>query len=299
MDQLTAMKTFTRVVETGSFTEVARELNTTQSTISKRIAMLEFKLGTKLLIRSSRNQVQTEAGADFYERSLRVLAEMAEAESAVASLTESPRGRLRVNLPISFGRLHITPLIPRFMELYPDISFDFIMSDRNIDLIGEGVDVAIRIGELYDSSLHARQFGVNRRLLAAKPEYFEEHGVPKSPKDLKHHNCMVYTLLHTGNIWHFKRRGKNISVQVSGNFRSDNSDAIKEIVMAGKGIFVFSAWLIQPELESGALQPVKWDYTPTEIPINALYPQNRFVPLKVRCFIDFLKERFENDPLFN
>ena len=298
MDQLNAMKLFVRVVETGSFSAVAREMNMGQPAVSKQVSALEQKLGTKLLTRSSRQLVLTEAGSSYFERCHSILSDVEEAEEIAGSLTATPRGRLRVNMSIAFGRLHIAPFMPEFLERYPEISLDLMMNDRFVDLVAERVDLCIRIGKLGDSSLMARKLGVSPLVIVGAPAYFEKNGHPEHPEDLKEHNCLTYTFLNTGKIWRFRKGDEVINVPVEGNCQSDNTDGIRDIMIAGTGLALVPAWLVRCELAHGELVTTLSDYLPWESPIHAVYPESRFVPLKVRCFIDFLIEKFAEDGLF-
>lgn len=298
MDQLSAMRAFVRVVQTGSFSAVGRELNTTQATISKKVASLEAKLGVKLLTRSSRDVSLTQAGTDYYEQTVVMLSELDEVEARVRSQVATPQGTLRVTAPVAFGRLVLAPLIGEFLERYPDIKVDMSLGDRHVDLIAEGVDVAIRARKLEDSSLVARHLFENPMLLVASPSYLELHGEPREPADLKRHHCIVYSLLRTGNNWHFTYQGKEISVPVTGDFQSDSGDTNLEVVLSGLGITALPIWMVEEHLQSGRLVQLLTDYKADQIPFNAIYPQNRYVPLKVRCFVDFLKEKLAESTLF-
>ena len=298
MDQLGAMRAFVRVVQTGSFSAVGRELNTTQATISKKVAALEAKLGVKLLTRSSRDISLTQAGADYYEQTVVMLAELDEVEARVRSQVATPQGTLRVTAPVAFGRLVLAPIVGEFLEKYPDIKVDMSLGDRHVDLIAEGVDVAIRARKLEDSSLIARHLFDNPMLLVASPKYVKLHGEPREPADLKRHNCIVYSLLRTGNHWHFTHHGKEISVPVTGTFQSDSGDTNMEVALSGLGITALPIWMVKEHLRSGRLVQILTDYKADSIPFNAIYPQNRYVPLKVRCFVDFLKEKLAESALF-
>lgn len=298
MDQLGAMRAFVRVVQTGSFSAVGRELNTTQATISKKVAALEAKLGVKLLTRSSRDVSLTQAGTDYYEQTVVMLAELDEVEARVRSQVATPQGTLRVTAPVAFGRLVLAPIVGEFLEKYPDIKIDMSLGDRHVDLIAEGVDVAIRARKLEDSSLIARHLFENPMLLVASPEYVKLHGDPREPADLKRHNCIVYSLLRTGNYWHFTHQGKEISVPVTGTFQSDSGDTNLEVALSGLGITALPIWMVNEHLQSGKLVQLLSDYKGDSIPFNAIYPQNRYVPLKVRCFVEFLKEKLAESTLF-
>lgn len=298
MDQLGAMRVFVRVVQTGSFSATGRELNTTQTTISKKVAALEKKLGVKLLTRSSRDHALTDVGAEYYEKCVAIIGELDEAEARARSQVTSPRGVIRIAAPIAFGRLILAPVIAEFFSLYPEIKVDLTLSDKHVDLIGEGVDVAIRARKLEDSSLVARHLFDNQMLLVASPEYLAQHGEPKDPMELKRHNCLVYSMLKTLNVWHFSRGGKNLSVPVNGNFQSDNGDVLLEVALAGLGFAQLPIWMVGEYLKSGRLKQVLSDYEAQTLPFNAIYPQNRYVPLKVRCFVDFMKQKLSENSIY-
>ena len=298
MDQLSAMRAFIRVVQTGSFSATGREMNTTQTTISKKVAALEKKLGVKLLTRSSRDHALTPVGAEYYEQCVAILSELDEAEARARSEVASPQGVIRIAAPVAFGRLVIAPLIAEFFALYPEIKVDLSLSDRHVDLISEGIDVAIRARKLEDSSLVARPLFDNPMLLLASPDYLDLHGEPREPADLKRHNCLVFSMLKTINVWHFSREGKEFSVPVSGNFQSDNGDVLLEVALAGIGLVQLPMWMVHEHFQSGRLKQVMPDYSGQTLPFNAIYPQNRYVPLKVRCFVDFMKQKLSENAMY-
>ncbi|BAZ11627.1 transcriptional regulator LysR family protein [Calothrix sp. NIES-4071] len=295
MDRIECMKSFARTVETGSFSAVAREMETTQPTISKQIAALEEFLDVQLLTRSTRSLRLTEEGERFYEHCQRVLEAIAEAEASVG-LRVNPSGTLRVNCPVSFGQLMVMPHIKTFLELYPDIKVDLTMTDQFIDLVEDGVDVAIRIGNVEDTSLITHRIGVTRRITVGAASYFDRAGEPQTPNDLISHNCIVYTRLTTGNEWHFQGKEGTIKVKVNGNFRVNNSAGIREAVLSGLGIAVSPVWLFGDLVNTNALKVVLKDYQPTTLPIFAVYRRGRFIPAKVRCFVDFLASEFKLNP---
>lgn len=297
MDQLGAMRAFIRVVQIGSFSAAARETNTSQATISKRVAALEAQLGVKLMMRTSRDHSLTEAGAEFYEKCVAILAELEEAESDARSRVASPRGLLRVTTAFPLGRLLIAPLLTDFLSRYPEIKLDLALSDSHVDLTREGFDIAIRAQKLQDSSLNARELFKNPMFLIASPSYLKQHGVPRTPEELVDHNCIVYSELSTQKSWHFTHENNDISVQVNGNFQCDNGDTILTAAVAGVGFAVLPYWMIKSHLDAGELQVVMSDFQPSTLPVNAVYPHSRYLPLKVRCFIDFLIEEFARSPL--
>ena len=297
MEQLTAMRMFTRVVQTGSFSAVAREMGVSQSSVSKNLASLEAKLGTRLLTRTSRKLSLTEVGSDYFERCLPILLEVDEAEASVRSMTGNPKGVLRVNVPVSFGQRHVIPHMPDFLRDYPNLKLDIFLMDRQVDLVAEGIDVAVRIGKLDDSSLVARRLGVSPRLLVAAKSYLDKHGRPNHPDELKNLDCLVYSLLSTGNIWHFQHQSKKFSVQVKGAFQANNSDAVLQMTLAGCGIMALPKWMSDPYIQNGELEAILTEYTPQGFPIQAVYPHSRYVPSKVRSFVSFLQQAFASDAL--
>ena len=291
MDRLSAMTMFTRVVETGSFSAVARELSTTQPTISKNIAELETWLGAKLLNRSTRSLHLTEAGADYYERCISILMDIEEAEQSVGHLQTQPKGLLRVNTVAAFGRLHVMPLLGEFLAEYPDIRVEVLLNDRVIDLVEEGVDVALRMGTLDDSTLIAKKIAASPMVVVATPQYLKKYGTPEHPTDLKDHNCVIYTGVDNTRQLQFKENGEPFYIRVDGNILTNNTEAVREALLAGYGITKIPKWLVGDELMKGHLVEVLAGYLPDPLEIHAVYPPGRHLPLKARVFIDFLASR--------
>ncbi len=291
MDQLSAMRIFVRVIQTGSFSAAAREQNSTQATASKKVAALEQKLGVKLINRSSREQSLTEAGNDYFQHCLAVLSEIDEMEASVRSRTATPKGVLRITAPIPFVRLVLAPLIPEFLARYPDIEIDMPLEERHLDLISEGIDLAIRARKLEDSSLVAKPLFSNPLILVASPDYIARKGAPAVPEDLKNHDCIVYTLNKALNNWHFRTADSEHAVAVSGAFRSNNGETNLAVVLAGQGITQIPVWMVDEHLKRGELVQLLSEYETDFMPINIVYPQSHYLPLKVRCFIDFISDR--------
>ena len=289
MDMFVSMSVFRRVVEAGSFSAVARAMTLSQPTVSKHVAALERRLGARLINRSTRQLNLTDAGRDYYEHCVRILDDLAEVETRVGGGKSQPEGMLRVSMPMAFGRLQVLPHLWRFLAEYPDLNIDLLMDDHNIDLLKEGVDVVIRMGPMASSSLIAQKIGDFARVAIASPEYLADHGEPKVPADLKHHDCLVFTLLATQNEWHFRSLKGAEKIRVDGRFSSNSPDAIREAALAGMGIAVVPLWLIQDYLEQGQLKIILGDYKPIPIEIHAAYPDRRFVPSKVRYFIDHVR----------
>ncbi len=289
MDQLSAMQSFVRVVEAGSFSAAAVRQNSTQGAISKRVAALEKKLGIILLTRSSRHQLLTEAGELYYRHCVSVLSEIEETEAAIRSQVALPEGMLRVSAPVPFGRMVVAPLVTEFVQQYPNIELELSVDERNVDLFAEGIDVAIRARELPDSSLVAIPLMKTQMLTVASADYCNRHGLPASPDDLKKHDCIVYTSRHVHQKWYFSRGETECSVPVSGSIRSNSADTIFEIVLSGGGIGQLPQWMVAKAIRSKTLLHLFSDYQTENIPFNFVYPQNRYLPVKVRCFMDFMK----------
>jgi len=289
MDIFTSMSVFRRVAECGNFSIVARELELSQPTVSKHIAALESHLDVKLLNRSTRQLSLTEVGKQYYEHCIHILDEMNEIESTLRNQKSQLTGILRINTPVTFGELNIVPHLWQFLALYPNLKIDLNMDDNYVDLVKEGVDLAIRVGPLSDSSLIARKIGDSPRVTVASPGYLAVHGEPESLQDLKDHNCIIYMLLTTRNQWHFTGPQGQETIKVNGRFSVNNPRTIRQAVLADQGIAVTPLWLIKDAIESGAAKVILTNYVPTPLEIHALYPQRRFVPEKVRSFVNFIK----------
>lgn len=296
MDLLGLMQTFVRVVEAGSFTAVADERRTSQPTISRQIAALEEHLGARLLTRTTRALTLTDDGRAFYESARLSIETVHEAESAVGRRRGNPSGVLRVASPVVFGRLHIVPRLKSFLERYPDVSVDLMMTDTFTDLVEQGIDLAIRVGEITDPGLIAKRIGTVQRICVASPRYLEGRITPRRPEDLRDHECIVYSRLATGNRWIFESSEGPVAIEVSGRYRADNSEAVREGVLTGLGIAVIPAFAFVDQVSTGKVHVLLKQFEPKRLPMNAVYPSRRFVPLKVRAMIDHLAHEFALDP---
>ena len=299
LDRFTNLLLFTRIVESGSLSAAAREAGLSQPTVSKQLAELEARLGAQLLQRTTRQSSLTEAGSAFYLRAKRILTELAEAETDAADLHGSPRGTLRVGAPVAFGRLHIMPTLPTFLRRYPGLVLDLAMSDRFTDLVEDGVDVVVRIGKLSDMSLIARHVGRSARVPVAAPAYLAARGEPQTPNDLLQHDCLVYTLLATGNEWHFDGPSGMEVVRVQGPFRANNADAVRQAALAGLGIAVVPSWLIADDVAAGTLRSLMPNWTPTSVDVSVLYAPAPRVASKVRVFVDHIVDAFRANSLLS
>ena len=299
MENLNDMVTFARVVEAGGFSEAARQMGVSKSHVSKAIARLELSLGVRLLNRSTRGLSVTEIGAAFHEHCIRITEEAAQAAEVVGRLQSEPRGVLRVTAPVAFGRLHVGPAVAEFLSRYPRLKLDMTITDRMVDLVSEGYDVAIRIRR--EPSLHvvARELAPVRRVVCATPDYFERRGIPTVPHDLTEHNCLHYTHFGTQGEWRFQSAGGEIVVPVKGSLRIDDDDTLAQAVLSGLGIAMLPTFIIGRELQAGRLRSVLSDYVPLERRIYAVHLPNVRLPVKIRAFIDFLQDRFGPEPYWD
>ena len=292
MDRLHAMEVFVRVVETGSFSAAARDLQIGQPNVSKLVAALEERLQVRLLVRSTRQLHPTEAGQAFYERARRTVAEADEAETAARGFGEGLDGRLRVCAPVTFARLHVIPRIGEFLERHPNLRVDFVLDDRFIDLMGENIDVALRGGELSDSGLTARKLATCERLVVASPTYLARMGIPSSPDELLEHTALVYTQGLIAEEWRFRRAGADTSVRIPTRLSFSAAEGVREAVIAGLGLAITSRWVMDPELASGSVVPVLTDWKLPNADLWALFPTGRLPTAKARAFVSWFEEIF-------
>lgn len=299
MDRLAAMQIFVRVVESGSFSAVGRESHATQSAVSKQVAALERALGARLLNRTTRALSLTEEGERYFEQARRLVAEIAEAENSLRQGEQQLTGWLRVAASVGFGRLKLLAQIKTFLSAHPHVKIDLKLSDGFIDLVEQGIDVAVRIGELADSTLVARRIGTTRRALVASPSYLRSlpKGLkaPREPDDLHQHNCIVYTELATQNAWTFTScAGENspverqVTVRVQGNLQSNSSEAVRAAILSGMGIGFSPTWLYEEEMSRGDLQLLMPDWRVASVPVHVVSPSQRRLTAKARAFTDHL-----------
>lgn len=297
MDRLRAFEVFVAVVDKQGFARAADALDTSPANVTRYIAELESYLGTRLLNRHSRKLSLTDSGQALYVRARSILDEVAEAEALSASNTLQPRGRLRVNAPVSFGIAHLAPLWPQFLRKYPDVNLEVTLIDRVVDLVEEGFDLGIRISRTGSSSHIARKLAVSRNIVCASPEYLRKHGRPNSPADLAEHACVGYTFAATGDDWHlFDERGIEHVVKVQSVMRANNGDTGRAAALAGVGVIWQPTFLIGDDLRAGRLVPLLPGFRMADIDILAVYPSRRHLSARVRVLIDFLAEAFKGTP---
>lgn len=287
MDRLQAMAAFVRVVETGSFSGAARHIGVGQPAISKTIAQLEDRLQVRLLVRSTHGLTPTDAGLRFYERAKTAIQEADEAELEARGAGAGLNGRLRISAATTFARLLVVPRLPKFLAQHPELEIDIVLDDRVIDLVSEGIDVALRMGQLSDSSAVARRLARGRRSVIATPAHLEQAGVPAVPAELATHEAIVYSQLE--NNWMFRKDGTEASVAIRGRVRVSAAEGIRAAVLADIGLTVNSDWMFAPELESGAVVRVLKDWELPPVDLWAVFPTGRLASAKARAFADFVE----------
>ncbi|CAM3852211.1 LysR family transcriptional regulator [Litorimonas haliclonae] len=296
MSRYEEIEAFVRTIEAGSFTQAAKQLGLSKSAISRRLSDLEDRLGTQLVQRTTRSLSLTEAGDSLFQRGVGLLADWNEAEADAASENCALAGRIRLAAPLSFGVQYLGPAILDFLELHPDVDFDIDFSDRQIDLISEGVDVAIRIGELNDSTMVARKLAPVEMLAVASPAYLEKQGYPNRPKDLIGFNELRYSN-KTRKSWAYSGpNGETGEVEIPSSLRANNGTFLTEAAIAGQGITISPSFFLCEAVQSGKLEIVLPDYSWAEVTVYAVYPPTRHLSLRVRTWVDFLVERFKGTP---
>ena len=283
---------FVKVVDSGSFTDAAEQLELSRSVISKYVSRLEQRLGVRLLHRTTRRLSLTEAGQLFYQHSKAGLAQLDQAMELVSGLSEQPTGTIRLNVPMSFGVLHIAPLLAEFMGRYPQVQVDMHLDDRIVDMVDAGYDLSIRVASLADSSLVARKLAVVKHAVVAAPGYLRREGEPQLPEELINHNVLLYRYQESASEWTFDHAdGRRVSVSVSGKLRINNSLAIREAVLAGSGIARMPLFVVQDDIQAGRLEALFEDSELLELGAWAVYPDRESLPAKVRALVDYLAEK--------
>jgi LysR family transcriptional regulator for bpeEF and oprC len=290
MDHLSGLLAFVHAAEARSFTLAAHRLGISPSGVSKAISRLEARHGVRLLQRTARSITLTPEGSAYHERCKKILADLEEAEHVLTDAHKSPRGLLRITLPLSIGRLHFARMLPEFARQYSEVQLEVHVSDRITDLVEEKIDVAIRIGKLSDSRLVARRLASGTLTTCATPSYLKRHGVPKRPEDLLQHNCIQFEVPNTGRAqpWQFQRDQRRLSVPVRGNLRLDHAEAMVEAALAGTALIQISSYVTAPAIACGQLRPVLTAYQVDSPPIWAVYPQNSNPTARLRAFVDFM-----------
>ena len=295
VNRLAAMDAFVRVIDTGSFTAAARQLRVGQPAVSKIIAQLEDHVGVKLLLRTTQGLKPTEAGENFHEHAKRALEEADEAVSKARGIGAALTGRLRISGAVTFARLHVVPRLPRFMALHPALDVEVFLDDGNVDLVEAGIDVALRMGDLQDSSLTARRIGQGPRIVVGTASYFDAKGEPQTPADLIEHEAVVYDQRGGGTTWSFTQGASRQIVTIKGRMRSNAAEAVREAVFAGMGLAVASEWMFGRELASGRVRRVLMDWQLPPVGLWVVFPSGRNASIKARAFATFIEQDMHAD----
>jgi DNA-binding transcriptional LysR family regulator len=297
VDRLAAMEAFVRVIDAGSFSSAAKQLRIGQSAVSKTIAQLEDRLGVRLLMRSTHGLTLTEAGRSFYERAKRAIDEAEEAELVARGAASALSGRLRVLAAVTFARLHLMPHLPSFLAEHPALEIDIMLQDGDIDLIGAGIDVALRMTPLRDLTPIGRKIGRCRRRVVGTPTYFAANGVPKTPAELGSYQAIVYEQRLGGPTWNFRKANTESTATMSGRVHVTAAEGVREGVIAGLGFAIASEWMFAPELKSGSVISVLDDWSLPNVELWAVYPTGRQATAKARAFVRFVEQRLSCEML--
>lgn len=300
MDKFGEMQAFITVVESGSFSAAAERMNIAKSAVSRRLADLESRLGVQLLNRTTRSLKLTDSGRRFHASCQRILADLNESEQAVSNEHATLSGAIRIAAPLSFGIHHLSPVLNSFQKTHPEVSLDLNLDDRQVNLLEAGFDMGLRIGKLEDSSLIARRLAPIRRIVLASPAYLQQHGEPRTPEELKQHTGLTYTNIPEGQLWQFTRPdGSLVSVRVPGHIKANNGEFLLNAAIDGLGIVVSTTFIACDAIKKGLLKPVLCEFEPKPVSLYAIYPSQRHLPRRVRTLIDFLAERFSDNPYWD
>jgi len=295
MDRMTSMTTFVKVVEAGGFAAAGRKLGMSPSTVTGHVQALEERLGVRLLNRSTRRLSLTEVGKAYFDRTLHILADLDEVDSMAQALQSTPRGQLRLNASVSVPPL-LAPVIAEFTALHPDVTLSLAMSDRMVDLVDEGFDLAIRLVPIPDSSLIVRRIGSYRLLVCGAPDYLARRGIPRAPVELAGHNCLSFSQSPWSSEWRFNGPDGEVSIQVTGNLETNSANALRLAAVHGQGLAMMPSFLVVDEIKSGRLVPLLTEFSSAEQPISAIYPHRHHLSAKVRSFLDLLTRRYRENP---
>lgn len=301
MSEITNLALFVRVVEDGSFSAAARFLGMMPSSVSRQISQLEADLGTRLFQRTTRRQHLTEAGEIYLEHARRIVADLDSARLAINKLAETPSGNLTVAIEADFANIYIAPILDGFLSRYPEIQIRFLMNTKVIDLVESGIDIAIRIGKLDDSSLFVRKIGSYHTQPCASPDYLKQHGTPTHPEELTAHSCLSFNIQPRKTYWNFEVDDDIKNIEISGKITANNLVFLKSAALSGLGIINLPIWMVQEDIQQQRLIPILEDFSmcPTSTPIQAVFAHNRHLAPKVRAFVDYLVEQLAGSSLLS
>ncbi|MAJ63102.1 MAG: LysR family transcriptional regulator [Alphaproteobacteria bacterium] len=290
MDRLYGLGVYVHVIEQHGFSAAARRLGVSPSAVSRQISQLEERLGTRLLNRTTRSIQPTEIGMMLYERARDIVQSLDDAENTIMSMGSQPRGRLRISTPPTFGERVLAPMFADFQKAFPDIQLELVLSSRRVDVVAEGFDVTLRVGEMPDSALIARRLLTQTWVICAAPEYLENHGTPKRPNDLATHECLTFSEVSQRVSWRFRNDGSEVEVPVNGPLQCNSLSMLRTAALAGLGIARLPTYVIDPDLRSGALTQILSDMHMDAVPVYAVFPTSQQMSPKVRVFLDFMIE---------
>lgn len=293
MDKLTSMKVFERVAKAGSFVGGARELGISRAMATKHIMYLESELRTRLFNRTTRSLSLTDMGVSYLERCTQVLQDIEDMESAITHLQTEPRGTLKISAPPVIGATHITRAIAEFLKIYPDVNIEMILQSTHSDLIDDGIDIAIYLGDLEDTSMVARKLASSSMVVCGSPDYLAKNGIPEKPEDLVHHSCIVNWASAPHDKWKFKTDMGYTTINVKGRMHSNVAEANRVAALNGVGLVMIAMYVVRRDIEKGKLQTVLQNYALPPLDIHAVYPHRKYLSAKVRCFLDFLQQWLE------
>ena len=299
MDLLAALRIFTRIAETGSFSSVAREMGATQPAVSRQIAALEAHLGARLFQRSTRSLTLTEDGRELLGHARGVIEAVEATEAAIGRRRVSPSGLVRLGCPGVFGRMYVAPRLHLLLARYPDLSVDLSMADQVVDMVQEGLDLSIRVGEVQDASLVARRIGSTTAIAVASEAYLARMGEPMHPTDLERHECIIFSRFPSPETWNFEGADGKFAVPISGRMRTNGIEAVIEAALAGVGVALVPMWMMQGDMMGTRLRQILQAWRPPRRPISVVYPSRRFLAPRTRAVIDFLVDEFRLDPLIS
>lgn len=293
MDTLDGLKTVVAVVETNSFTAASERLGISKALVSKYVGEVERSLDIRLFNRTTRQLALTDAGKRYYQQSITLLEQYTALVDNVTGEQTKPRGILRISAPVTFGEMQLAPLLPKFIESYPDLKIELVLTNNAIDMLEEGIDVRLRIGGVDDSSMIARHLNTFKLVLCASPSYIKKYGLPKKPEHISHHNCVIDSNFRVGKQWPFiSPQGQANTIDVLSAISVNSPQAVREIAIAGGGIAMIPGFIVEDAISDGRLISILPEYTTLEFGLYAIYPHRKYVAKKVRCFIDFMLDEF-------
>ena len=295
MDKLLAMNTFVQIVERGSLTAAAEALNKSLPSVVRVLATLEQSLDVRLLNRTTRRMTLTDEGRQYLTRCQQILSDVEEAELELSAQQREPSGHLNITAPIMFGKMHVTPAITSFLQQHKRVEVDLLLLDRTVNLIEEGIDVAVRIGHLSDSSMIAKPVGKIRRVLCASPDYLKKREAIKRPEDITAHNCVRFTGLSTSNTWQFVEKGKPLSIPIKGSFGCNQANAAIDACVAGLGIGMFLSYQVEPQVQAGKLKILLPEFEPLPMPVNIIYSHAKLISTRVRVFVEWITQALRDE----